>query len=67
MTDPTDPKSIDPKSEGLNCPECGMGLKRRRSRNPDACELVCGGCGHLFDVCEPGALEDIREGRKPQS
>ena len=40
--------------EALNfkCPECRAPLKQRRSRKPNECELVCGGCGAMFDVCD---------------
>ena len=49
----------------LRCPECRAPLKKRRTRNPDACEMLCGGCGQLFDVCEPGTLEAIRKESGP--
>ena len=35
----------------LKCPDCRAPLKRRRTRNPDECEMLCGGCGQIFDVC----------------
>jgi len=37
----------------LKCPECRAPLKRRRTRTPDQCEMLCGGCGQTFDVCHP--------------
>ena len=43
-------KTLD--TENLKCPECRATLKKRRTRNPDACEMVCGGCGQMFDVCD---------------
>ena len=45
----------------LRCPECRAPLKKRRTQKPDACEMVCGGCGQLFDVCEPDTLETLRK------
>jgi hypothetical protein len=53
--DPTDPVAE------LKCPECRATLKRRRSRTPDACEMVCGGCGKLFDICEAEALKKLKD------
>ena len=47
----------------LKCPECRATLKRRRSRAPDACEMVCGGCGKLFDICETATLEKLKTGQ----
>jgi hypothetical protein len=53
--------------EDLRCPECRAVLKRRRTRNPDACEMLCGGCGQLFDVCDDGTMERLEEGaEKPE-
>ena len=49
--------------DDLRCPECRALLKRRRTRNPDACEMICGGCGKMFDVCDDGTLEDLKENR----
>jgi hypothetical protein len=40
------------KTQKLKCPECRAQLKRRRARRPDACEMICGGCGQIFDVCD---------------
>ena len=47
-------------AEDLKCPECRAVLKRRRSRKVDACEMVCGGCGQIFDVCDADTLEDLK-------
>jgi hypothetical protein len=44
----------------LRCPECRAVLKKRRTRNPDACEMLCGGCGRMFDVCDGGTLEELK-------
>jgi hypothetical protein len=44
----------------LKCPECRHPLKRRRSRNPDECELVCGGCGRRFDICDLETLDRLK-------
>jgi Trm112p-like protein len=45
----------------LTCPECRAALKRRRSRNADECEMVCGGCGQTFDVCDMDTLADLKK------
>ena len=49
--------------DDLRCPECRALLKRRRTRDPDACEMICGGCGKMFDVCDDGTFEDLKENR----
>jgi hypothetical protein len=48
------------KGQDLKCPECRAQLKRRRTRNPDECEMVCGGCGQLFDVCDLDTVESLK-------
>jgi hypothetical protein len=58
MSNKTEPND---QMKDLKCPECRAELKRRRSRNPDACEMVCGGCGQTFDVCDMDTLEKLRE------
>ncbi len=45
----------------LKCPECRAPLKRRRTRNPDECEMLCGGCGQTFDVCHPETAQKLKE------
>jgi|GEM_PF-3894317 len=40
------------RKDELRCPECRAVLKKRRTRQPDACEMICGGCGQIFDVCD---------------
>jgi uncharacterized protein YbaR (Trm112 family) len=45
----------------MRCPECRASLKQRRTRNPDACEMLCGGCGRIFDVCDEITLKEVRE------
>jgi hypothetical protein len=45
----------------LKCPDCRAFLKRRRSRKADVCEMVCGGCGKIFDVCDKKQLEELKE------
>jgi hypothetical protein len=45
----------------LKCPECRYPLKKRRSRNSDACEMICGGCGALFDVCDDQTLKELKD------
>ncbi len=44
----------------LRCPECRAQLKERRSRTPDKCEMICGGCGQSFDVCDLETLEALK-------
>jgi hypothetical protein len=36
-------------------------LKKRRGRRSDACELVCGGCGRVFDVCDLETLDALKK------
>jgi hypothetical protein len=42
------------------CPECRAPLKQRKSRNPDECEMICGGCGKIFDVCDMDTAAELR-------
>ncbi len=51
----------DKSREDLKCPECGMPLKRRRTRTPDECEMLCGGCGKQFDVCDGETLAELKQ------
>ena len=51
----------DPEKPDLKCPECRSPLKQRRSRNPDECELLCGGCGAMFDICDLDTMEDLKK------
>jgi len=54
----------DKKKDGnlkLRCPECRTKLSRRRTRNPDECEMICGGCGQMFDVCDLETIDNIRK------
>lgn len=44
----------------LKCPECRSELKRRRSRNVDDCEMLCGVCGASFDVCDLETVEKLK-------
>ena len=44
----------------LKCPECRATLKRKRSRTPDECEMLCGGCGQSFDVCDLETLDRLK-------
>lgn len=44
----------------LKCPDCRARLKKRRARRSDECELVCGGCGRLFNVCDLETLERLK-------
>jgi hypothetical protein len=54
----------DINSDQLKCPECRAVLKRRRSRKADACEMVCGGCGKIFDVCDTKQLDALKDSTK---
>lgn len=47
-------------TEDLRCPDCRALLKRRRSRTPDKCEMLCGGCGQIFDVCDLETVEKLK-------
>jgi hypothetical protein len=58
MTD--SPKNSETETE-LRCPDCRYPLKRRRGRQTDACEMLCGGCGRVFDVCDLDTLEEIKK------
>ncbi len=48
------------KTEDLRCPECRAHLKQRRSRTPDKCEMICGGCGQIFDVCDLETVDALK-------
>jgi hypothetical protein len=54
------PKNRESENE-LKCPDCRYPLKRRRGRQTDECEMLCGGCGRIFDVCEIETLEEIEK------
>ena len=45
----------------LRCPECRAQLKERRSRTSDKCEMLCGGCGQSFDVCDIETLDALKK------
>ena len=49
------------KKPDLKCPECRATLKQRRTRKPDACEMICGGCGQIFDVCDLETVQTLKE------
>jgi hypothetical protein len=49
-----------PDTGDLKCPECRYPLKKRRTRTPDACEMVCGGCGRQFDICDVDTLSELK-------
>ena len=49
------------QAKDLKCPECRAELKRRRSRNVDQCEMVCGGCGQIFDVCDIDTMAELEK------
>ncbi|MFH1985505.1 MAG: hypothetical protein ABIL58_27020 [Pseudomonadota bacterium] len=50
----------DTETDALKCPECRYPLKKRRSRTPNACEMVCGGCGKQFDICDVNTLGTLK-------
>ena len=51
----------DGDSRELKCPECRRPLRKRRSRTPDECNLVCGGCGAAFDICDPETAARLKK------
>jgi hypothetical protein len=51
-----------PPSQELKCPDCQAVLKQRRSRKADACEMLCGGCGQVFDVCDLDTAVKLKGG-----
>lgn len=48
--------------QDFKCPECRQPLKKRRTRTPDECEMLCGGCGASFDVCDLETLDRLKKG-----
>ncbi len=46
-------------AQNLVCPTCKSDLKKRRTRKPDDCEMICGGCGEIFDVCDLKTVEKL--------
>jgi hypothetical protein len=49
------------KTPDYRCPECRQPLKRRRTRTPDECEMLCGGCGASFDVCDLDTVDMLKK------
>lgn len=49
------------QDEQLKCPDCQAPLKQRRTRKPDKCEMLCGGCGQIFDVCHPDTAQMLKQ------
>jgi len=47
-------------TKNLKCPDCRAQLKKRRGRRSDECELICGGCGRVFDVCDLETLDKLK-------
>ena len=47
-------------NDDLRCPTCRAALKRRRSRHADECEMICGGCGESFDVCDLDTVDRLK-------
>ena len=58
MRDKTEPNN---QTQDLKCTECRDELNLRRSRNADACEMVCGGCGQIFDVCDVNTVDQLKK------
>ena len=56
-----DKTNTEETGQDLKCPECRGALKRRRTRNPDECEMVCGGCGQSFDVCDLETVDKLKQ------
>ena len=56
---PVQTEKLDPTE--LRCPTCRAELKRRRTRTPDECEMICGGCGEMFDVCDLDTVDALRK------
>ena len=54
-------KPTDNDLRDLVCPDCRAELTRRRTRNPDACEMLCGGCGQIFDVCDLETMDKLKQ------
>ena len=50
----------DAKTPAFKCPECRQPLKKRRTRTPDECELLCGGCGASFDICDLETVDRLK-------
>ena len=57
----SDKPANENKEPNFKCPECRASLKQRRSRKPNECELICGGCGAMFDVCDLDTLEELKK------
>ena len=57
MEDKTRKKTDD---QELTCPDCKGPLKRRRTRKPDECEMLCGVCGQQFDVCDLETVDRLK-------
>ena len=45
----------------FKCPGCRAPLKQRKSRKPNECELICGGCGAMFDICDLETVDMLKE------
>jgi len=58
MTESTKDRGTE---DDLKCPDCRYPLKRRRGRQADDCEMLCGGCGRTFDVCDLDTLDAIKK------
>jgi hypothetical protein len=57
----SDKSANENQEPDFKCPECRARLKQRRSRKPNECELVCGGCGAMFDVCDLDTLDELKK------
>lgn len=54
-------QSEESAKQNYRCPECQHPLKRRMTRKPDECEMVCGGCGASFDVCDQQTVDQLKK------
>jgi hypothetical protein len=57
----TDNTETNHPVKNLKCPECRAVLKPRRARRADPCEMVCGGCGQTFDVCDMDTAAELKK------
>jgi len=58
----TDESANKVDEQDLECPDCKGALKRRRTRKPDECEMLCGVCGQQFDVCDLDTVDRLKKG-----
>jgi hypothetical protein len=49
------------ENSDLRCPTCRAELKKRKTRKPNECEMICGGCGEMFDVCDLDTVDALKQ------